>query len=62
MIMTHSNGAGLDVESFLPMRWRRLIFRALQFDSPLPFSRSDMVSLHTRFYSRCVCVCVCVCV
>jgi len=40
--LKHRASVCLDVESFLPMRWRRSIFRALQFDSPLPFSRSDM--------------------
>lgn len=32
----------LDLESFMPMRWRRRLFVGLGFDKPLPFTPNDM--------------------
>ena len=32
----------LDLESFIPMRWRRRLFVGLGFDKPLPFTPNDM--------------------
>ena len=40
--LKHRASVCLDIESFLPMRWRRSYFVGLQFDKQLPFTRNDM--------------------